>query len=97
MRFITGLVFIINLSIWLIGIILGFAAYGCIAGISIILGFISFLLAWRISDGMITSIADYFFNPEWSVFTKKLKWANSIGVLFTIIFLFTLYVMTSEA
>ena len=85
MKVLTGFVFIANIALWLLGIIIGFSAEGGALGISVILAFITFLIAWNLSGGIATSPADYFFQPEWDVFKTKLKWSNSaagiVGVI----------------
>ena len=80
MRIITGFVFIANIALWILGIIVGFAAMGGVIGFPVIIGLIAFLISWRISGDFATSPADYFFQPEWDVFKTKLKWSNGIGV-----------------
>ena len=78
MRILTGIVFAANLGLWILGMVIGFAAGGA-AGLILVLGFIAFLIAWHLSGGIVIAPADYFFQPEWSVFKTKLKWANGIG------------------
>ena len=88
MRILTGLIFISNLALWIAAIVFGFIL---VTGIGFLLttGFIIFLVAWNLSGGMVVAPADYFFQPEWDVFKKKLKWANGIswGFVFTVIFI----------
>jgi hypothetical protein len=89
MRILTGIIFIANIALYILGIVIGFAM-GFGFGIVVLIGFISFLVAWHLSGGMVVAPADYFFQPEWDVFKKKLKWSNGIGwglVLFAIIIL----------
>lgn len=81
MRILTGLVFIVNISLWVIGIVFGFSAEGGVVGYPGIIGFLTFLIAWHLSGGIVVAPADYFFQPEWDVFKTKLKWANSSGTI----------------
>lgn len=80
MRILTGTVFILNIILWLLSILLGFLFEGIILGVPGTVGFVAFLIAWHLSGGVVTAPADYFFQPEWSVFKVKLKWANSMGI-----------------
>ena len=79
MRILTGLVFIINLLLWIIGGVIAFFADSLLIGLPVLIGFIGFLIAWHLSGGIVIAPADYFFQPEWSVFKIKLKWSNSTG------------------
>ena len=90
MRVLTGLVFIMNVVLWIAGIIFGFAYEGWITGVPVLIGIITFFIAWHLSGGIVTAPADYFFQPEWTVFKTKLKWANGIGILVGIIAFFIL-------
>jgi hypothetical protein len=88
MRFITGLIFIVNILAWVIGLIVAFSSEPLMVGLPVTIGFIGFVIAWRVSGGVAVSAADFFFQPEWDVFKKKLKWANGTG--FTIALFSTL-------
>lgn len=77
MRVLTGFVFLLNIALWICGAVIGFISEGGILGFPIIIGIIGFFIAWHLSGGIVTSPADYFFQPEWDVFKTKLKWSNS--------------------
>ena len=80
MRFITGFVFICNILLWLFFVI-GFFTEFFLLGIGALFGFIGFIIAYSVSDGFAVSISDYFFQPYWDVFMRKIKWANIVGVI----------------
>ena len=79
MRVLTGLAFSGNIVLWFFAALFAFMDNPEL-GWAIIIGFVSFLIAWKLSGGIVTSAADYFFQPEWTVFKIKLKWSNGIGV-----------------
>jgi len=81
MRILTGFVFIVNIVFWILGIIVGFSTEGNVVGFPVLIGFISFLIAWHLSGGIVIAPADYFFQPEWSVFKTKIKWSNVTGAI----------------
>ncbi|TXT58647.1 MAG: membrane protein of unknown function [Promethearchaeota archaeon] len=81
MKILTGFVFIINLILWIVGILLAFSYEGGLVGFPATIGFIGFHIAWYLSGGVIIAPADYFFQPIWSVFLTKLKWSNSTGII----------------
>jgi hypothetical protein len=93
MRFLTGLTFLANIGLWLFVAVLAFIELPEL-GWTIIIGFISFLIAWNLSGGIVTSVADYFFQPEWTVFKTKLKWANGVGVTSSVIALFIILALS---
>ena len=80
MRFITGLVFICNILLWIF-IVIGFFTENFLFGIGALFGLIGFLIGYSVSDGFAVSISDYFFQPYWDVFLRKIKWANGVGVI----------------
>ncbi len=88
MRILTGLVFFINIALWILSILIGFLNGGAVLGFPVIIGLIAFLIAWYLSGGIVVAPADYFFQPEWNVFKTKLKWSNSSGVIVGIIAFF---------
>lgn len=88
MRVLTGLVFFANVAFWILGLIFGLAYEGWITGVPVLIGFISFFIAWHLSGGIVTAPADYFFQPEWTVFKIKLKWANGTAIVVGIISFF---------
>ncbi len=92
MRFLTGLAFIANIALWLLVIVLAFIEHQ-ILGLAVIIGFISFFIAWNLSGGIVTSVADYFFQPEWTVFKTKLKWSNGVGITTSVVTLFLIYML----
>ncbi len=97
MRFITGLVFLANTALWIAAIVGGFTILSWSLGLPIIIGFIAYLIAWSISGDMVTSIADFLFQPEWDVFLIKLKWSNSAGMITaTIIYLAAVFLGWAE-
>ncbi|URW80958.1 hypothetical protein [Xiashengella succiniciproducens] len=83
MRFITGLLFILNSLLWVAGTIGGLALFIESIGFPILIGFLGYLIAWKISGESVTSASDYFFQPEWNIFATKIKWSNSTGLMTT--------------
>jgi hypothetical protein len=79
MRILVGLTLIANVILWVLAIIFGFT-YSISIGISLIIGLLSFFIAYRISGGIVTSIASNYIQSEWDVFKRKIKWANSSGI-----------------
>ncbi len=92
MRVLTGLIFIINVILWLFGIVLGFI-YDFILGFIPLIGFIAFLIAYSLSEGFIVSVSDYFFFPSWDVFKRKIKWANGIGLITSLVVLLIIFLL----
>lgn len=80
MGFLTKFLFILNVLAWIVGCIIGFAGGGFMPGLSVIIGFITFYISWRLSGKMIVSTWDTIVNPEWDVFKKQLGWANGVGI-----------------
>ncbi len=85
MRFITGLLFIINSLLWIAATIAGLIIFLDSIGFPVLIGLVGYLIAWKISGESVTSAADYFFQPEWNIFATKIKWANSTGLMTTTI------------
>ncbi|MBA7581012.1 hypothetical protein ES708_22911 [subsurface metagenome] len=88
MRILTGFVFILNIALWILGIIIGYANEGGVVGFPVIICYIAFLVAWHLSGGIAIAPVDYFFQPEWDVFKTKLKWSNSTGGIIGLISFF---------
>jgi len=85
MRLITGIAFIVNIGIWIAAAIFFIANGNFLLGTIPLFGFMGFLIAYGVSEGMVISVSDYFFSPQWVVFKKKLKWANGIGITISIV------------
>ena len=92
MRILTGFIFLVNLAVWVAAVVLGFL-YSGIAGGAIMVGLVIFLAAWYLREDMAVSLADYFFQPEFDVFKKKLKWANGAGWGFVLVAIILLAAM----
>lgn len=86
MRLITGFLFFINLIAWISFDILCWSLTGITLGIIVLIGIISFLVAWKISVEAIFAPLDYISQSEWDIFIKKIKWANSTCLISMIIF-----------
>jgi len=93
MRILTGLTFTANIALWILGITIGFVEEAFLGAI-VLIGFIGFLIGWYLSGGIVTSPADYFFQPEWTVFKTKLKWANGIGITTGLVALLVLFIIS---
>lgn len=78
MKFITGLLFVLNVILWLAAIVVCFI-YGVPIGISAIFGLIGFFVAYKISGGTI-SLKECFELSDLDLFKKKISWANAIGI-----------------
>ena len=87
MTFIKAIIFLFNIFAWLLSLTTCFIAGETAVGVFLAIGLISFFVCWRISGPIIISRADRFFNTEWEVFKKKLKWSNSSAIL-TVVILF---------
>lgn len=80
-RFSSGFVFITNIIIWLLAILFCTIILSIPLGLSFVLGFTVFLVLWKYIGKKTLSTSEYFINPNWDVFEKKLKWSNIIGLI----------------
>jgi len=92
MRIITGLLFLLNLIAWIALDVICWSFTGVTLGLVVLIGIMTFLIAYSLSGETVISPFDYLAQPEWSIFTIKLKWANSacgiVMSIFTILCLF---------
>lgn len=85
MRVLTGVVFFLNIALWVVSMLIGLVVEPFLIGLPFVIAIISFFIAWNLSGGIVTSPADYFFQPEWTVFKIKMKWSNGVAVITLII------------
>ena len=88
MKFITKLLFILNIAIWIGAGAVCWVLTGSTLGSVILIGFVAFLIAWAISDEAIIVSCDDFMNPEWHIFTRRILWATSASLISMGIFIF---------
>ena len=88
MKFITKLLFILNIAIWIGAGAVCWVLTGSTLGSVILIGFVAFLIAWAISDEAIIVSCDNFTNPEWHIFTRRILWATSASLISMGIFIF---------
>ncbi|MEI7504424.1 MAG: hypothetical protein WCJ61_14185 [Paludibacter sp.] len=80
MRLITGFLFILNLSAWILFDILCWYLTGVTLGLVVNVGIIAFLIAWGLSGEAVIAPLDYLALPEWDIFVKKIKLSNGIFI-----------------
>lgn len=92
MRLITGFLFLLNVAAWITLDVICWSLTGVTLGLVVLIGIMTFLIAWGLSGEAVIAPFDYFAQPEWSIFTIKLKWANSacgiVMFIFTMLFIF---------
>jgi len=93
MKFITKLLFILNIAIWIGSGAICWVLTGSTLGSVILIGFVVFLIAWAISDEAIIVSCDDFANPEWCIFRKRFLWATSASLVSMGIFIFACVAM----
>lgn len=86
MRIITGFIFLLNLVAWIALDVICWMFTGGTLGFVVLIGIITFLIAWGLSGEAVIAPFDYLAQPEWSIFSIKLKWANSAGGIVMLIF-----------
>jgi hypothetical protein len=93
MRLITGFLFLLNLAIWIAFDVICWSLTGVTLGLVVLIGIVGFLIAWGLSGEAVIVPFDYLAQPEWNIFTIKLKWANSTGGVVMLIFALICIVM----
>jgi hypothetical protein len=93
MRFITGLIFIVNILSWIVFDIFCWYATGITLGLIILIGIIAFLIAWGLSGEVVIAPLDYLSQTSWEIFIKKIKWSNLTCVIVMSIFTFVCIIM----
>ncbi|WP_321519086.1 hypothetical protein [uncultured Bacteroides sp.] len=88
MKLITQLLFLLNTAFWI-----GFGAIcwyftGSTLGWVALVGFIIFLVAWKISTEVVNMPLEDFTQLEWYVFIKKFEWSNIASLLGIGLFMF---------
>ncbi len=86
MRIITGILFLINIALWIGANIVCWSHTGATLGVATLIGIIVFMTAWAISGEATLAPMDYLMQPEWDIFVVKLKWANQAGIYSTLVF-----------
>lgn len=86
MRVITGILFFLNLAAWIFFDIVCWIMTGVTLGLIVLIGIISFLIAWGLSEEAVIAPFDYLAQPSWDVFVKKIKWSNYTCVIVMSIF-----------
>ncbi len=93
MKFITKLLFILNIAIWIVSGAACWVLTGSTLGSVILIGFVAFLIAWAISDEAIIVSCDDLMNPELYIFTRRFFWATSASLICMGIFIFVCVAM----
>ena len=86
MRIITGTLFILNLTSWIVFDIICWIYTGGTLGWVVLIGILTFLISWGISGEAVIAPLDYLAQPEWDIFVKKIKWSNNFCVISMAIF-----------
>lgn len=82
-KFSSGFIFVTNILLWLIAVSFTFLISSVSMGVSFVLGFALFLILWKYFGESTKSASEYFFNPDWNMLMKKLKWSNILGIVLT--------------
>ncbi len=77
MRFITFILFALNLTAWITFDVICWKYTGSTLGWIGLFGLITYLIAWGLSGEVVFSVMDYITQSEWDIFVSKIKWANS--------------------
>lgn len=77
MRIITGLIFLLNLTAWIVFDVVCWTYTGGTLGWIVLIGIITFLIAWGLSGEAVIAPFDYLAQPEWDIFVRKFKWSNN--------------------
>jgi len=85
-------IFLINIIIWIIGIIF-ISIIESIYSIPMIIGFILNLILFFNSNQFIISDFDILINSDWNLFFKKLKWSNKTSIYVTLFLFFIIAII----
>ena len=93
MRIITGFLFLLNLAAWIALDVICWMLTGGTLGSVVLIGIITFLIAWGLSGESVIAPLDYLAQPEWDIFVKKIKWSNNYCFISMLIFALVCFAM----
>lgn len=92
MMVIKAIAFVGNIIGWLIIDIWLWTLSWC-CGLGGVIGIVSFFLGYSVSAGMMLAPRDYWREPNYSIFKRKLMYGNSVAGTVTAIATFVFYIL----
>jgi len=83
----------LNILVWILFDVFCWYATGITLGLVVLIGIISFLVAWGLSGEAVIAPLDYLAQPSWDIFLKKIKWSNYTCIIVMSIFAFICILM----